>query len=105
VAAGRFSRGTTKSIDLDLISPITSERYGVQVKSKANRALFEHYRNDRLKDMQGFTRFYFAVHTPSTDLLKVSDDADGNVELLLPSTIAHLAVQYGLTKWIIDKTR
>jgi hypothetical protein len=97
--------GTMKSLDLDLISPVTSERYGVQVKSKASRALYESYRTERLKDMQGFTRFYFAVHTPAPDLLENEGTETEGVELLLPKDIARLSVEYGLTKWILDKAR
>lgn len=99
------SGGTMKSLDLDLVSPVTSERYGVQVKSKAGRALFESYRVERLKDMQGFKRFYFAVHSPSADLTNAPDGHTGEVELLLPASIARLAVQYGLANWVIDKAR
>jgi hypothetical protein len=94
---------TMKSLDLDLISPITSERYGVQVKSKADRRLFESYKEERLKDMQEFRRFYFAVHTPSTDLLETSSRPDDDVRLLLPRDISELVVSYGLATWVIDK--
>lgn len=97
--------GTMKSLDLDLISPVTSERYGVQVKSKATRAVYHTYRTERLKDMQGFTRFYFAVHTPSSDLMQAEETGTEGVELLLPINIARLSVEYGLTKWILDKAR
>jgi hypothetical protein len=71
--------------------------------SKANRALYDNYRTGRLRDMQGFSRFYFAVHTPSPDLLE-AEETEG-VELLLPKDIARLSVGYGLTKWILDKAR
>jgi hypothetical protein len=95
---------TMKAIDLDLISPITQERFGVQVKAKADRRFFEEYRRERLADMQGFAKFYFAVHTPSDDLLGLST-TDTDVELLLPSRIADLAASYGLASWIIEKAR
>jgi hypothetical protein len=81
---------TMKAIDLDLISPITQERFGVQVKAKADRRLFEQYRDERLANMQGFAKFYFAVDTPSDDLMD-SPTTDTSVELLLPSKIATLA--------------
>lgn len=97
--------GSMKSLDLDLISPVTSERYGVQVKSKATRAVYDTYRTERLKDMQGFTRFYFAVHSPTPDLIRAKETETEGVELLLPTDIAHLSVEYGLTKWILDKAR
>lgn len=95
---------TMKGIDLELISPITAERFGVQVKSEANRRVFEDYRDERLANMQGFSRFYFAVHTPSPDLIDLPA-TDGNISLLLPGDIASLAASYGLASWIIDKAR
>jgi hypothetical protein len=44
-----------------------------------------------------FTRFYFAVHTPSPDLLKAEGAETEGVELWLPKDIARLSVEYGLT--------
>lgn len=97
--------GTIKTLDMDLISPITKERFGVQVKAAASLSDFEKYKTELMKDMKGFTRFYFAVHTPDAKLLTAPKDEDDNVELLLPADISSLAVQYGLTQWVIDKAR
>lgn len=96
--------GTKKDIDFDLLSPITEEKIGVQVKAKCTRAIYEEYRDNRLKEMQGFTRFYFAVHTPSGDLTPDCEE-DGEVALLLPAKIASLAVQYGLSRWVLDHAK
>jgi hypothetical protein len=92
--------GIQKTLDLDLISPITSERYGVQVKSKADLAEFEDYQQ-RFGEMQGYTRLYFVVHTPLGDFTNA--EADDNIVLWLPGDIAHWAVKYGLADWIITK--
>ena len=93
---------TTKSIDLELISPITSERYGVQIKAKANAKQFQMYIKKRLMNMQGFSRSYFVVHTPIDDLKKHESE---DVKLLLPADIGRLATRYCLAPWIIDKAR
>jgi hypothetical protein len=97
--------GTQKSLDLDLLSPITDERVGVQIKAQASRAVYESHSEDLLKDMQGFTRFYFAVHTPTSDLQEVEESIETNVKLLLPARIANLAVRYGLVEWVIERAR
>jgi len=98
--------GTQKTHDLVLISPITSERYGVQVKSQANLAAFKSYQNTCSNNMQGFARFYFAVHTPSPDLEKASQNLnDDVVRLLLPADLARWSVEYGLGNWVIDKAQ
>ncbi len=91
---------TLKTLDLDLVFPITSERYGIQIKSRANLAEFESYQQ-KFADMQGYTRLYFVVHTPSRNLVLAKTSE--YVELWLPQDIAHWAVKYGLTDWIIDK--
>ena len=92
--------GVQKTLDLDLISPITSERYGVQIKSKAGLAEFEEYQQ-KFAEMDGCTRLYFVVHTPLGDFTHAK--VDDNIELWLPKDIAHWAVKYGLADWIIAK--
>ena len=92
--------GTQKILDLDLISPVTEERYGVQIKSKANLATFENYQK-QFEDMQGYSRFYFIVHSPSSDLENTLGTEE--FKLILPHKISQLAIRYGLVKWILDK--
>ena len=94
--------GTEKTIDLDLLSPITSERYAVQIKSRAGRLEFENCQH-RFTDMQGYNRLYFVVHTPSDDLVEAKTNSSNEIELLLPAKIAHLVVKYGLADWVSSK--
>ncbi len=92
--------GAQKILDLDLISPVTEERYGVQIKSKANLATFENYQK-QFEDMQGYSRFYFIVHSPSSDLENILGTEE--FKLILPHKISQLAIKYGLTEWILGK--
>ncbi|MGH9461135.1 MAG: hypothetical protein ACRD1X_07945 [Vicinamibacteria bacterium] len=94
--------GAQKTLDLDLISPITGERFGVQIKSQAGLADFRAY-EERFRDLQGFARCYFVVHSPRPDLAVAGTSAGDACVLWLPSAIAGLAVKYGLVSWIIDK--
>ena len=94
---------TTKSLDLDLLSPVSAERYGVQVKAKATRKTFERYRDDRLTNMQGFAKCYFVVHTLEDGLASVVTGQDDDVRLLLPADVARLTAVYGLSEWVLDK--
>ena len=94
--------GTEKTIDLDLIAPITFERYAVQIKSRASRLEFEDYQI-RFTDMQGYNRLYFIVHTPSSDLTEAEAKFSDEIKLLLPDKIAHLVVMYGLADWVNTK--
>jgi len=92
--------GSQTPFDLELRSPITGERYGVQIKSQADLAAFEEYKQ-QVERMEGFARFYFAVHSPSADLEQAK--TAGKVELLRPAEVAEWSVRYGLVDWIIDK--
>ena len=93
--------GIQKTIDLDLLSPIMEERYAVQVKSQAGLSQFKKYQ-ERFQDMKGYSKIYFVVHTPDTDLQKY--DLEDNVfELIFSDKIAQLAIKYGLIEWIMNK--
>ena len=95
--------GTEKDIDLDLISPVTQERIAVQVKSKATGAVYRKYR-DKYADMRGFSRFYFVTHSPDNDLSNEAALAsDPSFVLWGPEKITQLAVNSGLTGWLMDK--
>ncbi|MGZ3846596.1 MAG: restriction endonuclease, partial [Flavisolibacter sp.] len=66
--------GTDKSIDLDLLSPVTGKQAFVQVKSEASlqtlMTSIEHFQS-----MGQYEEFYFVVHTGSKEMQEfVSDD-------------------------------
>jgi len=89
-----------KTIDLDLYSPITDERFLVQVKSSANLSKLQSFK-EGISDFRDYDRAYFLVHTPSDDLIqnKIQDD----VEVWLTSDIARRVVMFGLAEWVISK--
>jgi hypothetical protein len=89
-----------KTLDLDLVSPITRDRYGIQIKSQATLADFEAYQ-ELFEEMKGYRLFYFVVHDPSADLAKATGTEE--VKLWLPKDIAYLSVRYGLIDWILGK--
>ncbi|GAB4533100.1 MAG: hypothetical protein Kow0063_14560 [Anaerolineae bacterium] len=91
---------TQKTLDLDLFSPIANERYLVQVKSKADRKLFEEFQEETA-GMDDYTRYYLVVHTPLSNLDKALET--DTHKLWLPAGIAGLVVQYGLVDWVIEK--
>jgi hypothetical protein len=55
--------GTEKSIDLDLMSPVTGRRLFVQVKSEANKDTFDRYLQD-FGGLEQYDEMYFIVHSP-----------------------------------------
>ena len=85
-------------IDIDLISPLTGEHVGVQVKSQLNNPELREV-EQRLTDLSFDGRLYVAVHSPSPGLATANE----LVELLLVERLAELAVKYGLVAWLTDK--
>ena len=94
--------GSQKTIDLDLFSPITLERFIVQVKSEADQSRFQQFQDDT-SDMGGAACAYFVVHKPARTLTK--DLETETHKLWLTKDIAHLTVQYGLGDWVIEKAK
>jgi hypothetical protein len=93
---------TQKALDLDLLSPIRNERYLVQVKSRADNAVFRQIQ-DQTNDLGEYACYFLAVHTPHSNLTKESETETH--KLWLPADIARLTIQYGLADWVIDKAR
>jgi hypothetical protein len=88
-----------KFADLELMEPITEERYQVQIKSSADLSDFEAYRKQF--DGRGFRKLFFVVHSPSDKLAKMKSSK--NVELVLPARLAEMVVEAGLVSWMLAK--
>lgn len=93
---------TQKTLDLDLRSLITGDKYGVQIKSRADLAEFKSYQKE-CGNMKGYSKFYFVVHSPSSDLKEITKHEDFKFKLILLHDVARWAAKYGLTEWIIAK--
>lgn len=91
---------TEKSIDLDLMSPVTGKRAFVQVKSQANLATFLQYK-ESFERMDQYDEMYFVVHSPSADLAGHREDS--SIVLLTGERLAKLVVSAGLTSWVLRK--
>jgi hypothetical protein len=92
-----------KDIDLDLLSPITEERIGVQVKSKASLSTYHDYQA-KFADMRGFSRFYFVTHSPDKGLHAILTEAsDKSFVFWGAEQLAQQVARNGLAAWLIDK--
>jgi hypothetical protein len=89
--------GPQKTLDLILDSPITGERFGVQVKSSADSAALAAYK-ETFEGIPGLARHYFVVHSPSGDL----EDSE-TVEVVGPDKVADWSIRYGLVDWLVDR--
>ena len=94
---------TEKTLDLDLLSPVTGERAMVQVKSESTKAEFESYCND-FNDTDVFDKLFFVVHTPDKGLREAARNTESKIKVLLLEEISALVVRAGLIDWIIKKT-
>lgn len=92
---------TEKSIDLDLISPVTGNRAFVQIKSKSNMAVFEDY-IEQYKSMKEFNEMYFVVHTTDKSFNRWQDTPD--IKLWDVKKLSKLVVNSGLINWLIKKS-
>jgi len=86
---------TQKTLDLDLILPITDERAFVQAKSKTTSAELAEY----VAKMEGgpYNRMFYVFHSGN------ADTDDPRVILLGPERLADLVVDAGLVSWLIRK--
>jgi hypothetical protein len=92
---------TEKSIDLDLLSPVTGRRAFVQVKSSANLSLLlssiGHF-----ESMDAFDEFYFVVHTADSSIHNYVC-SDSRIQVVDLDRLADLVINAGLVRWLINK--
>ncbi len=94
--------GTEKSIDLDLVSPVTQRRLFVQVKSRATKETFQKY----LAEFDGHDQYdemYFIVHSPAGNAATWISNCDPRIKVFTAPDVARLTVSAGLTNWLIEK--
>lgn len=95
--------GGSDQADTDLVleQAVTGERAFVQVKSRANAAVFADY-VERFRASSGFDRFFFICHSPSGTL---PCDHEPDVHVWLGEHLAEQAARAGLLGWLIEKAR
>lgn len=96
---------TQKTIDLELLSPLTNEKISVQVKSTSTLQEYLDYER-QFGDMEqgGHSRFFFVVHSPDS-ALKNRTSISNDIRVIGPRTIASLCIEYGLVEWVQTKAR
>ncbi|MBN1460747.1 MAG: hypothetical protein JXA57_14525 [Armatimonadetes bacterium] len=89
-----------KFVDMELMDPLTHDRYQVQVKTGATLRDFHDYSSNFAN--RGYRRLYFVVGNPTANLEHYTSN-DCRVELILPKRLAEMAVELGLVDWLMDK--
>ena len=90
-----------KTIDMELVEPVTEKHAYVQIKFQADLKTFNEYKQ-RFKELNSNAQAYFVVYQPKSDL--AVSQPDESVILLTAERLAKLAVSAGLTRWLIQKT-
>jgi hypothetical protein len=93
---------TQKTVDLELLAPVTGKRAIVQVKSQAGIDTLEDY-TVQFRAMSQYQEMFFVVHTPTPEL-DAFEPEDG-VHLLTGRRLAKLVVASGLVDWLVQKVR
>ena len=92
---------TQRTIDLELVNPITGERAVAQVKSESNLKEFNRYKKE-FGGITGYDKFFYLVHTPTEDLKKYKkENREEKIKIYFASEIAELAVNAGLFNWVL----
>lgn len=91
-----------KTLDLDLISPLTDERAMVQIKSASNKAEFDSY-CELFNGMDVYDKFFYVVHSPDKALKQVMRDSDDKIIIWFLEDIANQVIKAGLTNWLLKK--
>lgn len=91
---------TEKTLDLDLLSPVTGEKAMVQIKSESDLQEFKEYCRE-FESMKEYNKFFYVVHTPANNLERA--EVPPKYKLLLLKDIAKLTINSGLIEWVINK--
>lgn len=91
-----------KTLDLELLSPVTGERAVVQIKTGADLNSFKNYQ-ERFKSMPNYDKFFFIVSSPKKDLINFKNEEE-KIKLYLTEEVANLTLSAGLTNWVIQKS-
>jgi hypothetical protein len=93
--------GPQKTKDIELLAPVTNERYLVQVKSKSSMASFSEYKS-YFEQLEGYDRFYYVVHSPEGALNHYTSD-DSKIILWKMEEITDFCINSGLISWLVNK--
>ena len=88
--------GAQETIDIELKLPSFNDRAGVQIKGKASNADVRAYL-EKVSDHR-YEWLYFVHHTGDLEMSK-----EDSISVLGPEQVAAMALDAGLTEWIIEK--
>ena len=90
-----------KTLDIELLSPVTGEKGIVQIKTGADLEAFRKYKT-KFDEMDDYDKFFFVVSSPKADLENYENETD--INLYLTDKISELTISSGLVDWVIRKS-
>ncbi|MFA4980684.1 MAG: hypothetical protein WC589_24455 [Sphingobacterium sp.] len=90
-----------KTLDLDLLSPVTGERAIVQIKAESNLKEFRHYEKE-FANLSNYDKFFYVVHVPKGDWKNQENETEVNLWFI--EKVTELTINSGLVDWVIKKT-
>lgn len=92
---------TQKTLDLELLAPVTGERAIVQIKSQSDLKQFLFYQ-DKFATMTDYDKFFYVVHSVKKSLKEYDNETE--TILYFGDKIADLTINSGLLEWVIKRT-
>lgn len=92
---------TQKTLDLELLAPVTGERAIVQIKSDSNLKQFLEYQQ-RFEGMTDYNKIFYVVNNTDKSLSEYNNDSE--TILYFGDKIAELTINSGLVDWVIRRT-
>lgn len=93
---------TAKTIDLELLAPVTSERAIVQIKSQSSLITFNDYKT-KFMNMNEYDKYFFIVHTPNKDLRDYIDSKlEKDIIIYDDEKLSELCINGGLISLLLD---
>jgi len=94
---------TQKTLDLELLAPVTGEKAIVQIKSQSDINEFKKYCDEFINMKDDYDKFFYVVHSANSNLIEFSNDTE--VNLYNANKIAELTISSGLIDWLIKKSK
>jgi len=103
------SGSTIKTLDIELVAPVTNERAIVQVKSESSFGLFEEYK-ERLK-IPEYGKAFYVTHTPDQKLqehiahqnnAEIESEEAEQIQVWDENKLAELSINAGLIEWLLS---
>jgi len=96
---------TQKTLDLELLAPVTGEKAIVQIKAQSNLKEFLDYEERFVPMNNDYDKFFFVLHTDKNDRIRTYEENEVTaVKIYLVDKVAELTISAGLVEWVIKKT-